>query len=47
MLIHLCNLPNPLRDKFMEFQRTEPCRASKEALVYRVMTVLVRKYKHY
>ena len=39
--------PKKLRDELVEFQQNGPCRAIKEALGYRVMTALGRKYKHY
>ena len=41
------DIPQTLRDGLVECQKTEPCRASKEALGYHVVTVIGRKYKHY
>ena len=41
------NITKNLSNESMIFQITEPCRASKEALEYRVTTVLGRKYQGY
>ena len=38
---------NPLKEKLVEFQKNQPCEASKEALGYRVMNVLIRTYTYY
>ena len=36
-----------LRNELVEFQKAEPCRASKETLEYRVMIVISRQYQVY
>ena len=41
------NIPNPIRNKLMEFEKTEPSIASKYYLGYIVMTVLGRTYNSY
>ena len=41
------DITNPLSNALVEFQKTEPRRASKEYLGYNAMTVIFRKYKHY
>ena len=39
--------PNSLKDQLVECKKNEPCRVSKEVLVYCAITVFGRKYKTY